>query len=321
MLSKFSFAEIENLNLCLRSWFRFKRNLRGMRKVKHSTTMLNPPADSALAEPPIVPLRHHLLRFGRRLKGLLPIVLFFVLWEIVSRSNNAMEWFNPVFLPAPSVVAHDGWLLGKEGIILDSLLSSTQRIVVGFLIGTAAAIVVAVWMSRFAVVEYWLGPILNLLGPIPALALLPIFIIWLGIGEFPKIILIAWTTFVPMLAYTLDGLKSVQPALIRSALSLGASQRHIFFKVTLPSSLPNVLVGAQVSLGLAFSSLIVSEMRSPVGTRLYYRRCAQFLQNVKYVRGDRFDWSRVQRAFILVKTAGAPGRTLAWGRHSFSGEK
>ena len=231
-----------------------------MRKVKHSTTMLNPPADIAQAEPPIVPLRHHLLRFGRRLKGLLPIVLFFVLWEIVSRSNNAMEWFNPVFLPAPSVVAHDGWLLGKEGIILDSLLSSTQRIVAGFLIGTAAAIVVAVWMSRFAVVEYWLGPILNLLGPIPALALLPIFIIWLGIGEFPKIILIAWTTFVPMLAYTLDGLKSVQPALIRSALSLGASQRHIFFKVTLPSSLPNVLVGAQVSLGLAFSSLIVSEM-------------------------------------------------------------
>ena len=228
--------------------------------MKHSTTMLNPPADIAQAEPPIVPLRHHLLRFGRRLKGLLPIVLFFVLWEIVSRSNNAMEWFNPVFLPAPSVVAHDGWLLGKEGIILDSLLSSTQRIVAGFLIGTAAAIVVAVWMSRFAVVEYWLGPILNLLGPIPALALLPIFIIWLGIGEFPKIILIAWTTFVPMLAYTLDGLKSVQPALIRSALSLGASQRHIFFKVTLPSSLPNVLVGAQVSLGLAFSSLIVSEM-------------------------------------------------------------
>jgi ABC-type nitrate/sulfonate/bicarbonate transport system permease component len=228
--------------------------------VKHSTTMLNPPADIAQAEPPIVPLRHLLLRFGRRLKGLLPIVLFFVLWEIVSRSNNAMEWFNPVFLPAPSVVAHDGWLLGKEGIILDSLLSSTQRIVAGFLIGTASAIVVAVWMSRFAVVEQWLGPILNLLGPIPALALLPIFIIWLGIGEFPKIILIAWTTFVPMLAYTLDGLKSVQPALIRSALSLGASQRHIFFKVTLPSSLPNVLVGAQVSLGLAFSSLIVSEM-------------------------------------------------------------
>lgn len=228
--------------------------------MKHSTTILNPPADIAQAEPPIVPLRHLLLRFGRRLKGLLPIVLFFVLWEIVSRSNNAMEWFNPVFLPAPSVVAHDGWLLGKEGIILDSLLSSTQRIVAGFLIGTAAAIVVAVWMSRFAVVEQWLGPILNLLGPIPALALLPIFIIWLGIGEFPKIILIAWTTFVPMLAYTLDGLKSVQPALIRSALSLGASQRHIFFKVTLPSSLPNVLVGAQVSLGLAFSSLIVSEM-------------------------------------------------------------
>jgi sulfonate transport system permease protein len=115
-------------------------------------------------------------------------------------------------------------------------------------------------MSRFAIVEQWLGPVLNLIGPIPALALLPIFIIWLGIGEFPKVLLIAWTTFVPMLAYTLDGLKSVPPALIRSALSLGAAQRHIFFKVTLPSALPNVLVGMQVSLGLAFSSLIVAEM-------------------------------------------------------------
>ena len=91
-----------------------------------------------------------------------------------------MEWFNPVFLPAPSVVAHDGWLLGKEGIILDSLLSSTQRIVAGFLIGTAAAIVVAVWMSRFAVVEYWLGPILNLLGPIPRLALVLCYIHYLA---------------------------------------------------------------------------------------------------------------------------------------------
>lgn len=73
-------------------------------------------------------------------------------------------------------------------------------------------------------------------------------------------LLIAWTTFIPVLVYTLDGFKSVPSTLIRSALSLGATERQIFTRVMLPSAIPNFLVGAQVSLGLSFSALIVSEM-------------------------------------------------------------
>jgi sulfonate transport system permease protein len=115
-------------------------------------------------------------------------------------------------------------------------------------------------MNKYRAVDYWLSPILNLLGPIPALALLPIFIIWFGIGEMPKVLLIAWTTFIPVLTNTLDGLKSVNPLLIRSALCLGAKERHIFWRVVFPSAIPSIFVGAQVSLGLGFSSLIVSEM-------------------------------------------------------------
>jgi len=103
---------------------------------------------------------------------------------------------------------------------------------------------------------------------VPCLALLPLFIIWMGIGEAPKIIMIAWATFLPILVYTLDGLKSVNANLIRSAMSLGASPRQIFLRVILPSTIPNILVGANLSLGLAFSALIVSEMmgaRSGIG--------------------------------------------------------
>ncbi|MGG1314448.1 MULTISPECIES: ABC transporter permease [Cohnella] len=192
--------------------------------------------------------------------GLVPIAVFLLVWEIVSTLNESYEYFNPIFLPAPSDVVKEMWYLGQTGLITESIAASTVRILLGFLIGLVSAIAVGVLMNKYARVEYWLSPILNLLGPIPALALLPIFIIWFGIGEVPKVLLIAWTTFVPVLTNTLDGLKSVNPTLIRSALSLGAKERHIFFKVVFPSAIPSIFVGAQVSLGLGFSSLIVSEM-------------------------------------------------------------
>ncbi|WP_082311023.1 ABC transporter permease [Paenibacillus sp. FJAT-27812] len=192
--------------------------------------------------------------------NILPSILFFVFWELFSRVNETAKFFNPNFLPAPTVLLSEGWDLAKTGIITDSLISSTIRIALGFVIGSAAAVGLGVIMSKFKTVERWFSPILNLVGPIPTLALLPLFIIWFGIGEFPKVLLIAWTTFIPVLVYTLDGFKSVPSTLIRSALSLGASERQIFTRVMLPSAIPNFLVGAQVSLGLSFSALIVSEM-------------------------------------------------------------
>lgn len=190
----------------------------------------------------------------------IPSVLLFVCWELFSRANESLKLFNPNFLPAPTVLLQEGIELAKTGIILDSILASTFRIVVGFMIGCVAALAVGVIMSKYRAAEYWLSPVLNMIGPIPALALLPLFIIWFGIGEFPKVLLIAWTTFIPVLVYTLDGFKSVPSTLVRSAMSLGASERQIFARVMLPSAFPNFLVGAQVSLGLSFSALIVSEM-------------------------------------------------------------
>ncbi|MEC0137569.1 ABC transporter permease [Paenibacillus macerans] len=192
--------------------------------------------------------------------GLLPIFVFFLLWEAFSRLNEGWKLFNPNFLPAPTAILQEMWRLSETGVIQESVLASTVRILSGFALGLVLAVAAGVWMNKFRRIEYWLSPVLNLLGPIPSLALLPIFIIWFGIGEFPKLLLIAWTTFIPVLTNTLDGLKSVNPALIRSALCLGAKERHVFWKVIFPSAIPSIFVGAQVSLGLGFSSLIVSEM-------------------------------------------------------------
>ncbi|MGN7398089.1 ABC transporter permease [Peribacillus frigoritolerans] len=198
--------------------------------------------------------------FRAMLSNVLPIILFFVVWEVFGRLNQEFIWFNPLFLPPPTLVISDGIILAKTGIITSSIISSTLRIIVGFGLGCIVAVLMGVIMSKSRFVETWISPIINLVGPIPALALLPLFIIWFGIGEFPKILLIAWSTFIPVLIYTLDGLRSVNSTLIRSALSLGANQRQIFTRVILPSAIPNIIVGIEVSLGLSFSALVVSEM-------------------------------------------------------------
>ncbi|RUS46168.1 ABC transporter permease [Cohnella sp. AR92] len=209
---------------------------------------------------------HRVVRKKKRKSGyapiwnVLPYLLFFVVWEAFSRINESAALFNPLFLPAPTTLLSEGWDLAKTGLIWDSVLASSIRILIGFAYGAGTAIALAVLMVKFRQVERWLNPVLSLVSPIPSLALLPLFIIWFGIGEFPKVLLIAWTTMIPVLVNTVEGFKSVPSTLIRSALSLGASQRQIFTRIMIPSAVPNLLIGAQIALGLSFGALIVAEM-------------------------------------------------------------
>lgn len=203
-----------------------------------------------------------------RFHRILPGILFFVVWELFAHVNAEFKFSNPAYLPGPWSILNSAWELAKTGLIWESVFASTVRIVAGFVIGCTAAILLGILINRYVLVETWVSPIITLTGAIPCLALLPLFIIWMGIGEAPKIIMIAWSIFLPILVYTLDGLRSVNPNLIRSAMSLGASSRQIFTRVILPSTIPNILVGANLSLGLAFSALVVSEMmgaRSGIG--------------------------------------------------------
>lgn len=200
------------------------------------------------------------LKIYKFIKKSIPILSFFILWELVTRINLNLALVNPKFFPPPTMIVSEGWLLIQNGILIDSIISSTIRVFIGSIIGVILGVVIALIIGRSRLIDYWVSPVLNMLGPIPSLAILPLFIIWFGIGEIPKIILIAWTVFFPVLTNTIEGIKSVKPVLIQSALCLGASDRQIFKKVILPSVLPNILAGCQISLGLAFSALVVSEM-------------------------------------------------------------
>lgn len=194
------------------------------------------------------------------IKPYIPIIAFFVVWELVTRLNLSFAWANPKFFPPPSLVVIEMVNMIQNGILVDSVISSTLRVLAGLSIGIVLGVLCALIIGKSKRLDYWVSPILNLVGPIPALAILPLFIIWFGIGELPKIILITWTVFFPVLTNTLEGIKSVNPVLVRSALSLGASDRQIYQRIIFPSVLPSILAGCQISLGLAFSALVVSEM-------------------------------------------------------------
>lgn len=188
------------------------------------------------------------------------LISFFIIWEIFSRINIDKGWFNPVFLPSPTLIINTAYVYIQEGILFKHIGVSLYRMLSGFVIGTTIAIVLGALITNFKVIENILMPIINMFGPIPVLAFLPMFLIWFGIGENSKITLIAYTTFVSMLSYVTDGIKNTDPLLIRSAASLGASKLQIFTKVILNSAMPNIFTGMKACLGLGFSSLVVAEM-------------------------------------------------------------
>lgn len=188
------------------------------------------------------------------------LAVFFVLWQIVCMINGAVVWFNPTYLPSPVLIIQIGIEYLSGGILLKHITDSLYRMLIGFGIGTILSIVIGTLIASFKHIENIMMPIINLFGPIPVYAFLPIFLIWFGIGESSKIILIAYTTVIAMLPYVMEGIHNTDPILIRAARSLGAKKLTIFRKVTFRSAAPNILVGMKACLGLAFSSLLVAEM-------------------------------------------------------------
>lgn len=190
----------------------------------------------------------------------LSLVIFFIIWEIASRFNIYKGWFNPVLLPSPTLIIETGYDYFQKGTLFKHIGLSLYRMLGGFIIGTIIATILGALISSFKWIENIVMPIINMFGPIPVLAFLPMFLIWFGIGEGSKITLIAYTTVISMLPYVIDGIKNTDPLLIRSAISLGASRFQVFTKVILNSAMPNIFTGMKACLGLGFSSLVVAEM-------------------------------------------------------------
>ncbi len=188
------------------------------------------------------------------------LILFFLLWEVRGRVNDACQWGDPKFFPVPTGIIAAAYTYLTDGTLFTHLGISVYRVVVGYAIGVVIAIVLGSLIASFKTMDNIFSPIINLFGPIPIMAFLPMFILWFGIGEQSKVILIAYATIIYMLSYVTEGIKDTDPVLIRSAVSLGANPWQLFTRVKFQSAFPNIFLGMKGALGTAFGAMVVAEM-------------------------------------------------------------
>jgi ABC-type nitrate/sulfonate/bicarbonate transport system permease component len=219
-------------------------------------------ASSALLtdDPARQPWRLNMPRVRLALLRSVSIALFFVIWAAFSFANaKYLKLFNAVLMPGPLDVLRTGVELTKSGELQNDILASMSRVLQGFAIAAFLGVGLGMAVGRSRLLENLIDPMLELLRPIPPLAFLPMMVLWFGIGEASKIAFIAYAAFFPIFTTTLEGIKYVDPLLLRAASSLGASQRDLFRYVVLPAAMPGIITGLRLGFGLSFFVIVAAE--------------------------------------------------------------
>ncbi|GLK66146.1 ABC transporter permease subunit [Paracoccus kondratievae] len=181
---------------------------------------------------------------------------FLILWQVASRSG----WVSPSVLPPLDTIASALWNGIASGALVDDIAISLQRSGIAFAAAVVLGIPLGLFMGQIAAVERALDPILQLFRQTSALALYPVFILLLGLGETSKIFVIFWATLFPVLLATIGGVKEVDRKLIEMARTYGATPLAVFRRVILPASVPSIFVGLRLSATTALLLLIAAEM-------------------------------------------------------------
>ncbi len=163
-------------------------------------------------------------------------------------------------LPTPPEVLQKSIQMWNAGIVQEDVIASLARVLTGFLLGTAAAIPVGFLMGWYTAARGLFEPWIQFFRTIPPLALLPLVLVLMGIGELPKVFVIFLAAFLACVISTYQGVVSVDRTLINAARVLGAKDGTIFARVIVPASTPFILVGMRVGLGSAWATLVAAEL-------------------------------------------------------------
>ncbi len=187
-------------------------------------------------------------------------VLLFIWWAV-----TALKLISPLFLPAPQQVLHQLYVIASPQGFMDATLwqhlaASLTRIVIALLAAVIIGVPVGIAMGLNDTVRGILDPLIELYRPVPPLAYLPLMVIWFGIGETSKILLIYLAIFAPVALSAVAGVRSVSQVRVRAAQALGASKGQVLRYVVLPSALPEILTGIRIGLGVGWSTLVAAEL-------------------------------------------------------------
>jgi NitT/TauT family transport system permease protein len=193
----------------------------------------------------------------RKILGTISVVIFLTIWELI---GNTLQLINPMFMSAPSLVMKAAVQLFTSGEIWNDLYVSGIEFFWGYGLSIIFAIPFGIaigWYKKFA---YICDPFVNAMNATPRVALLPLVIIWLGIGILSKVGIIFLGAVFPLLINTRDGVKTTPANLLTAARSFGASEWQIFKSVVLPSTVPFILTGLRLAVGRALIGVMVGEL-------------------------------------------------------------
>ena len=200
-----------------------------------------------------MPTRHAPLR--RAALILAPWLLLLLLWYGVRASGLV----NPALVPAPHEVATKFVELMGERLPAD-IWMSTQRVFIGVTLGTLLAVPVGFLLGWYRGVRRFIDPVINFFRALPPIALIPLVIVYFGIGEAAKIVILFYASFFAAVIVMYEGVAQISPIFVRVARTLGASDLEIFAKVIVPMTVPHLLTAVRVALGVAWATLVASEL-------------------------------------------------------------
>ncbi|MFC9999735.1 ABC transporter permease [Nocardia sp. NPDC127526] len=214
-----------------------------------------------------------------RLASPLALVL---IWQVASATGLLPERL----LAAPVTVLRTGWELIQDGTLTDAVSVSLQRAALGFAIGAVAGIGLALAAGLSRVGENVVDPILQMLRTLPFYGLIPLFILWFGIGELPKVVLVAFGVAIPLYLNTFAGIRGVDGKLAELARVQQLGRAALIRHIVLPGALPQTLVGLRQSLGVAWLALIVAEqVNADAGLGFLINDAREFLRTDVIVVG------------------------------------
>jgi NitT/TauT family transport system permease protein len=216
--------------------------------------MINPSMTAAAPAP--VPRPAPLAKALRRAGLILvPWVLIVLLWYGVRASGLV----NPALIPAPHQVAARFVELLHERLLMDMFMS-TERVFVGVALGVLLALPVGFVLGWYQGLRVFVDPVINFFRALPPIALIPLVIVYFGIGETAKIAILFYASFFAGVIVMYEGIAQISPIYVRVARTLGASDFEIFLRIIVPLTFPHMLTAVRVALGVAWATLVASEL-------------------------------------------------------------
>jgi ABC-type nitrate/sulfonate/bicarbonate transport system permease component len=224
------------------------------------------------------------------LLGTFAMLIFLAFWETAVQ----LEWVNPLFTSSPSRILRTAIELFADGGIFYDIEVSGYEFIIGYGMAVVIGVPLGILMGWYARVDAVLDPFVSALYATPRIALLPLMMIWFGIGVASKIAIVFLGAVFPILVNTITGMRTINADFVKVARSFGSNDRQLFLTVALPSSVPLLLAGLRLGLGHALVGIVVGEMYG----------ATHGLGFLIATAGARFQTDKVMVGIILIASAG-----------------